>query len=48
MLVALFVLALLSVMGATTLNLAGVDYQIAIRNRRHMFEAWGERESPEQ
>ena len=37
MLVALFVLALLSVMGATTLNLAGVDYQIAIRNRRHML-----------
>ena len=36
-LVALFVLGLLSIVGSTTLNLSGTDYQIAIRNRRHML-----------
>ena len=36
-LIALFVLGLLSVLGTTTLNISGIDYQIAIRNKRHML-----------
>lgn len=37
MLVALVLLALLAVLGSTTLNIAGVDQRIAIQNRKHML-----------
>lgn len=37
MLVALLMLVLLSLIGTSTLNIAGIDYQIAIRNRKHML-----------
>jgi hypothetical protein len=37
MIVALILMALLAVLGTSTLNIAGVDYQIAARNRQHML-----------
>ena len=37
MLVALMVLSLLTIMGSNSLTIAGVDYQIAARNRKHML-----------
>ena len=37
MLVAMLMLVLLSLIGTSTLNIAGIDYQIAIRNRKHML-----------
>lgn len=37
MLVALLLMALLAVLGATTLQVAGVDQRIAIQNRKHML-----------
>lgn len=37
MLVALIVLAIISVIGATSLSVAGVDQRIAIHNRKHMM-----------
>ena len=37
MLVALLLMALLAVLGATTLQVAGVDQKIAIQNRKHMM-----------
>ena len=36
MLIALILIALLTVLGTTTLSLAGVDHRIAIYNRHHM------------
>ena len=36
LMVALILLAIISVIGSTTLNLAGVDRRIAIHNRLHM------------
>lgn len=37
MLVALLLMAILSVIGATTLSIAGTDQRIAIHNRKHML-----------
>lgn len=37
MLVALILLAILSVIGATSLSVAGVDQRIALHNRKHML-----------
>lgn len=37
MLVALIVMALIAVIGATTLSVAGVDHRIANHNRKHMM-----------
>jgi hypothetical protein len=37
MLVALVLIALLAVLGATTLSIAGVDQRIALHNRKHMM-----------
>lgn len=37
MLVALILMAILSVIGATTLSVAGTDQRIAIHNRKHML-----------
>ena len=37
MLIALLLMALLAVLGATTLSIAGVDHRIAVHNRKHML-----------
>ena len=37
MLVALMMLSLLTIMGSNSLTIAGIDYQIAARNRKHMM-----------
>ena len=37
MLVALILLALLTVLGSSTLNIAGIDQRIAYRSRQHMI-----------
>jgi type II secretory pathway pseudopilin PulG len=37
LLVALLVMALLAVLGATTLQVAGIDQRIAVQNRKHML-----------
>jgi hypothetical protein len=38
MLVALILMAILAVIGATTLSVSGVDQRIALHNRKHMME----------
>ena len=37
MVIALMVLGLLTIMGSNSLTIAGIDYQIAARNRKHMM-----------
>ncbi len=37
LLVAIILMAILTVVGATTLSLAGVDHRIALHNRKHMM-----------
>ena len=37
MLIALLIMAIMTVMGATTLQVAGIDQRIALQNRKHML-----------